>query len=341
MSDSGKTPRRPRPMNIHVARGSRAEHKYRALAGIPDLLPEALAPGIPPTPTHDLIYHGGKTIPSLTFTNFYVAGDSWAAGDIQNIDRALAAAMSEPTLNNVMAQYFSTGPTSTFKPSQKLPGPAPARMSQGDVEQLLASLHDGGKLAGFDLGSTVFNFMLPRGTILNDNPAPGGAQGVHRAESHRPFAPEEEEADSLNGLGGYHGSIQKGGASVYYAVGVYSETAGGQTNGIPVFDAPWKNVVATFYHELNEARTDADVEQVINGGPTSLLGWNSRKGEECGDFPVFEAHPLSEVFQEVPLTGGGTAPVQFQYSDFVHGPEGPVATPRPPVQKKGRRRAAA
>jgi len=37
-------------------------------------------------------------------------------------------------------------------------------------------------------------------------------------------------------------------------------------NGIPVFDEPWKNVVATFYHELNEARTDADVEDAIRAG---------------------------------------------------------------------------
>jgi hypothetical protein len=35
---------------------------------------------------------------------------------------------------------------------------------------------------------------------------------------------------------------------------------------IVVFDQPWKNVVATFYHELNEARTDADVEDAIRAG---------------------------------------------------------------------------
>jgi hypothetical protein len=32
---------------------------------------------------------------------------------------------------------------------------------------------------------------------------------------------------------------------------------------------------------------------------------------------VFEANPLTLVFQEVPVAGGGTAPVQFQYSNFV------------------------
>jgi hypothetical protein len=129
--------------------------------------------------------------------------------------------------------------------------------------------------------------------------------------------------------------------TLYYAVGVYSERrANGSRNGIVAFDKPWKNVVATFYHELNEARTDPDVEQVIQGGHASLLGWTSRQGEECGDFPVFEANPLTLVFQEVPIAGAGTAPVQFQYSNFVHGPEGLIPTPDPPSPPRGRHRSA-
>ena len=324
-----------RPMNVYVRRGSTAETKYRTLGGIPGLLPEERAPGIPPTPAHDLLFHGGKTIEHLTFTNLYVGGDTWQPSDMTNIDRALAAAMAEPHLNNVMAQYFAgRPPTTTFRPSQTLPGPAPHTVSQGDVEQLVRTLVTQNRLSGFDVSTTVFNFMLPRGTILNDNPAPGASEGRPEAAVRR-GVPHEEEADSLNGLGGYHGSVQITGTTVYYAVGVFSETSGGQTNGIPVFDVPWKNVVATFYHELNEARTDPDVEQVINGGKSSLLGWTSRQGEECGDFPVFEANPLTLVFQEVPLVAGGTAPIQLQYSNFVHGPEGPVATPDPASTHRG------
>ena len=101
--------------------------------------------------------------------------------------------------------------------------------------------------------------------------------------------------------------------------------------------------MATFYHKLNEARTDADVEDAIRAGEdpsaTKFLGWTSKQGEECGDFPVFEANPLSQVFKEVKLTdASGTVPVQFQYSDSAHGPEGPRSTPAPfagPLQAKG------
>ena len=153
MASFSEGTRRPRPMNIYVRRGSRAEEKYRAVGGVPGLEPEQRVPGIPSTPAHDLLFHGGRTIPDLTFASFYVGADAWQHSDIQNIDRALAAAMGEPSLNNVMAQYFSRPPTSAFKPSEKLPGPAPARMSQGDVEGLVSDLFGRGKFDGFDHGA--------------------------------------------------------------------------------------------------------------------------------------------------------------------------------------------
>jgi len=347
-----------RPLRVFVRPNSAAERGFHSRAVMPK--PQVLAPGLPPTPDHNLIFHGGKTIANLSFANFYVGGsNAWAPSDTQSIDTALAAAMSDQNLNNVMVQYFPAGQISTtFAGSQVLAGPPPAVVSQGDVENLVRMLFNAGQLDNYDHSVTVVNFLLPSGTILNTDASPtiAAMNSSREARSTQPRivpgAPQPEavphaetEEDSTQGLGGYHGSVHVGAApqtTVYYAVGVYSETLpDGTTNGIPVFDQPWKNVVATFYHELNEARTDADVEDAILAGndPNAVrfLGWTSQQGEECGDFPVFEANPLSEVFQEVLLTdGSATVPVQFQYSNAVAGPEGPTPNPESLSQAAGK-----
>lgn len=311
----------------------------RAAARLESLQPEARAPGLPATRGEDLVYQGGKTIADLAFANLYVGGDAWPAADRQHIDDALAAAMGDRGLNNVLAQYFPAETVrSTFLGARVLAGPAPARMDMDDVEALVTRLYQTGALAAVApkvaFGRTVFNLLLPPGTTLSTDSTNGGEVEVTGA-----FLPEREEADSLSGLGGYHGSVhlvdtagQR--VTVYYAVGVYSqELSDGGSNGIVAFDAPWKNVVATFYHELCEARTDPDVGDAIRLGrdprARRLLGWISRHGEECGDFPIREVGGnLRLVMKEVPLANGaGTVPVQLQYSNAVHGPEGPIAQP--------------
>jgi hypothetical protein len=334
-----------RPMNVQVKKGSPAETFYRSKAGLPGgkaMLPAEIAPGIGASPAHDLVFRGGKTVPHMTYTNLFVGGQqSWNPTDITRIDQALAAAMTDQHLNNVLAQYFPGQEIGcTFRSSQVLPGPAPAVVSQGDVENLVRNLHAQGLFNNFDLSTTIFNFMLPRGAVLNTNAAPTGSAAdasTHAEAGNNPAHPEDE-ASSLRGLGGYHGSVhvnEPGGAKVtlYYSVGVFSEMRpDGTENGIVAFDEPWKNVVATFYHELNEFRTDPDVEDAIKAGDTiaggKFLGWMSDQGEEIGDFPIAEAKPLSRVFKEVPLTNGASSvPVQFQYSNAVHGPEGPIDAP--------------
>jgi hypothetical protein len=317
--------------------GSKAEKAIHAARGT---LREALAPGLPRTPKEDLHDSGGKIIPDLTFTNFYVGGQgAWNPSDIANIDRALAAAMSDRRLNNVMLQYLRGNPiNTTFRPSKVLPGTPPAIVSQGDVEGLVRTLHAAGQLDGFPLDSTVFNFMLPSGTVLNTDEAPANSILSQRAAAkpkHKPAIPVEDEDSSLEGLGGYHGSVHitaNDGSTltIYYAVGVFSEALTDRTpNGIPFFAEAWKNVVVTFYHELCEARTDANVEDAIRTNDNSFLAWTSQRGEECGDGPMREAgNDLKLVIQEVELANGnGTVPVQFQYSDGVHGPEGTIDKP--------------
>jgi hypothetical protein len=315
-----------------------------------------LVSGFPTIPDIDLINKGGKTISDLSFVNFYVGkSGSWNENDIKSIDSALAAAMSDKNLNNVMVQYFPghNSITSTFRGSQLLSGKYPKRFFKDDVEKLVSDLFSQKKLDSYDLNNTVFNFMLPSGTMLNDGERIAGEESKTISTQRKPESDgkqetiEEEESDSLTGLGGFHGSIhvpRNIPITIYYAVGVYSELLpDGRRNGIPVFDMTWKNVVATFYHELNEVRTDPDVGDIklIND---PRLGWysdginipsNSRNyvGGEIGDIPIDEANvfagrDLSTVFKEVPLTDGtGTVPIQLQYSNAVHGPEGPIPAP--------------
>jgi len=259
-----------------------------------------LAPGFGPEPSLDLRYFGGKTLPSLRYTMVYAG--TWTAADRTALDGALSAAMRDRGLNNVLAQYFPNAEvTATFAGSKVHDGAVPARVTREVVETLAGQL---------DLGPSVACICLPKGAVLVDT----------------------GDVDSKHGLGGYHGSITAGGSERYYAVAVYSDG----DNGIVAFDEPWKNVCATLYHELQETRTDPDVEDAIRMGskPGSdrLLGWYSPRGGEIGDIPMSEAGAdLSRVMREVPLAdGSGTVPIQLMWSNAVGGPEGPITAPHPP-----------
>ena len=331
---------------------------------------EALAADLGSTPAHNLRFRGGRTVPKLTYVNLYVGGKAaWAPTDIQNIDRALGAAMTDPRLDTVINQYFPDGPvTTTVVPSQVLAGPKPGTVTRATIDTLVQQqVLSAGRLNQFDPATTLFNFFLPRGVLLTTD---DGAQAAAQESAPSPFSVNtvttirsgkvvttvtvattataadqtpsgdadgdrkggplagdpDDAASSLNGLGGYHGSVHAGGTVIYFAVGVFSDSLpNGSQNGIVAFDEPWKNVVATFYHELQEARTDPDVEDAIRTQNTNFIGWNSDQGEEIGDFPVFEADPLQLVFKEVPLLNGDTAPIQLLYSNRVNGPEDPTA----------------
>jgi hypothetical protein len=318
----------PRPMRVFVRPGSKAELACRRYAA-----GEKVEPKEPP-PHAELIAHGsaqhkelnlvdqhGKIIRDLVYANFFVGGAAWNAQDMQNIDDNLEKAMKDQGLNNVLLQYFrgAANITSTFhRPSIVLPD-HPATISQSEVEDLVKRLHDDGKLAGFDFANTVFNFLLSQGTVLTIDDGSGDKRGAKKPKGHG--QPVEEEASSLEGLGGFHGSVHFGAVSVYYAVGVFSQG----NNGIVAFDQPWKNVVATFYHELVEARTDADVEDnrvacVNNENPSS----------EIGDIPMSLAgNNLGKVMKEVTLADWSVVPIQLMWSNVVGGPEGPIPAPHP------------
>ena len=200
------------PLNVVLRPRSPAEAAYRSAV---------LAPGFEPQPGLDLRYLGGRTIARLTFTNVYLG--SWDGSDRDQLDHALAAAMADPHLNNVLAQYFKgTTVTSTFAGSRTHAGSVPARVYKDTVEAIVTGLDQGGALAGLDLRSTVVCLLLPEGVVLVD----GNSHG-------------DEPVDSKHGLGGYHGSVHVARSSrltetVYYAVSVYSKGA----NGVVAFPRP-------------------------------------------------------------------------------------------------------
>jgi hypothetical protein len=296
-----------RPMRVQARKGSQAEERYYRNASLPGgawPMPKAIAPGVSPMPLEDLIFHGGKTVPQMQYQNIYGGSSAdWQESDISAIERGIASAMRDRRLNDVIGQYFP-GTQLSCEPLEHLllDEDKPLFLDEPDVQALMVRLFRAGELNATDPSTTIFNLVLPRGTEL--------ALG---------------ESTSLLGLGGYHGSVHLRSSTgrittLYYSANVFSEG----DNGIPVFDRPWKNVVGTLYHELNEFRTDADVSDAIQTGDNDFLGWMSRRGHECGDEPIAVATSLEQVFKEL-MAGAGSEriPVQFMYSNRAHGPEGP------------------
>jgi hypothetical protein len=304
-----------RPLNVTLRPGSRALEAYAKSARIPG---ETLAAGFGPHPELNLRNFHGRTIADLAYVNCYLGGStSWIHGDRSNIDRALEDAMTDDGLESIIAQYFQGQITSRALGSEVVDNQLGQRFFNDEAEQLVVQLASDGVLGDADAANSVINMMLPEGVILVD----GNSDGSEEEES--PRAPkvlvDDDQADSTHGLAGYHGSVPHNGAFVYYAVGVYSKG----DNGIDAFDEPWKNVVATFYHELNEARTDADVEDVNRTGRIGELGWYSRHGGEIGDIPMLLASDLSLVMKEVVLGNGRRTPIQLMWSNKEGGPAEP------------------
>jgi hypothetical protein len=303
----------PYPMRIQVLPGSEAEYlHYRASERYSGELirRKALAPGVTPSPQDDLVFRGGKVVPQMGFQNIYLGRSSdFAPGDVEVIDDAITRVMRDERLNNVIQQYFDGERLSCdIAESVVLDEARPIEMDEQDVQDKIIDLFDRGLILATDHDRTLFNLVLPPGTIL-------------RLDS----------SSSLFGLGGYHGSVHfpSGGRrqTLYYSANVYSERRGGRRNGIPFFNEPWKNVVCTLYHELIEFQTDPDVSDAIRERDLRFIGWNSNSGQEIGDQPISD-NALDEVFKEV-LTQPGLkrTPVQLMYSNAVHGAEGPIEKP--------------
>ena len=309
------------PMRVQVAPGSEAEFRHYRTAvrrSGESFQREALAAGVSASPQDDLIFRGGKTLPRMGFQNIYLGRPSdFASGDVESIDGAITRLMRDEQLKGIIQQYFQ-GKTLEYDvaPSVVLNENRRNEMDEPDVQNKVIDMFDKNLIVATDLDRTVFNLVLPPDTVLKLN-----------------------GSSSRDGLGGYHGSVHftRGGQqrTLYYSANVYSAVRSGRRNGIPFFSTPWKNVVCTLYHELVESQTDPDVNDAIRTSDRRFIGFNSRIGQEIGDQPI-AANSLDKVFKEViTMPGSSKTPVQFMFSNAVHGAEGPDEKPADKLQIDG------
>ncbi len=303
----------PLPMRVQAAPGSEAEFRHswaaqRRSGRSPRR--EALAAGVTASPKDDLIFRGGKTFPQMGFQNIYLGrAKDFASGDVETIDDAITRVMRDEQLKEIVQQYFPGKPVSyEVAPSVILNESRPNEMAEPDVQNKIIDLFDRNLILATDHDRTIFNLILPPDTIL-----------------------KLDGSSSQDGLGGYHGSVHfsRNGQprTLYYSANVYSAVRAGKRNGIPFFSKPWKNVVCTLYHELIESQTDPDVGDAHRQGDNRFIGYSSNRGHEIGDQPI-AANSLDRVFKEVvTLPGPKPTPVQFMYSNAVHGAAGPDEKP--------------
>ena len=219
------------------------------------------------------MFHGGKVVPQMEFQNVYLGGDaSWTASDIDSIDHAINIAMRDRRLNNVMVQYFPGATLSCdMRESVILDQAKPAMLDEPDVQALVTTLYDASHIKKSDLDTTLFNLILPSGT------------GTRLDDSS-----SLEWSGRLPRIAAYPTSGKT--VTLYYSANVFSEIrANGTKNGIAEFSQPWKNVVATLSHEINEFSHRCRCNDAIQNNSNDFLGWTSRRGQEVGDQPIFKA----------------------------------------------------
>src|SRR3954468_16322320 len=149
----------------------------------------------PAQPSLNMQDFGGRTLEHLAVTNVYIG--AWDATEREDLDHALAAAMQDVGLNNVLAQYFGgRRPTTEFRASRVLDGPLPPRAYKSFVEA---------RIPWLGTEDQVVCLCLPPGVVLVD-----GEEG-------------DSGPDSEHGLGGYHVFAETPQVTVYYAVSGYGE----------------------------------------------------------------------------------------------------------------------
>jgi hypothetical protein len=211
---------------------------------------------------------GGSVLTQPTVTNVYL-GDYWQTpegqGDVAHND-AFAQSFSSSDMNDVVRQYrWAALPK--FKGSTFVPGPAPERLTDADLQQLLRDQIAAGTITKSHQG--IFNVVLPPKTVLV---SPTGNT-------------------SLEGMGGYHRSfdLTPGSSPIYYSVIVY----GDETNGANLNGNSRDNITIVETHEWTEVATDPDVGR--SDTPGRNVAWMNFRWGEVADTANFLL-PIDEVW---------------------------------------------
>lgn len=282
-----------------------------------------IADGYSAKAKYNLVDYGGKVIPNLVHKPIMVG--NWSTTETALLLDSTDAVMNSTHLNEILSQYMPTVTFNQLPPLIDKTRYATSVFTRATVDAVLK--RNWKVISKLDLGNTVMGIMLPPGVILDSKKTAGRARSWEHKDPwpkrlkwwQKPF---NNQLNSRSGLGGYHGSSMIAGRRVYYLVVAYSEMRNGVENGIYRWDEGWKNTAAVLYHELQETRTDPNIEEAIKYNRRSLLGWyNIKGGGEVNDIPMLLAKAdVWKSMREIEIDGH-LYPYQLLWSNRVNGPE--------------------
>ena len=299
-----------------------------------------------------LKHRSGRTLPDLKYKVFYY-GRAWEkqegsplnnphAEARENIDRFVALAMNDCELNKVLAQYFDgqkiTGEALTseiiYDDERGLPPNVP--FNENDIRRIIRKIAGSNKVP--ELATTAINIVLPQGMSLE---ILGLDEQERQAGTTVEHGVPRDTPNYSSGIAGYHGSVvvDAVGTEVLYSVVAWSDGSIGIP--IPGWEG-WENVAAILYHELQEIRTNPDVDRAVRSGESRHIGWNTDPMDgpdeidcrEIADLPLIVSgrepqRAFSRVEVECPDGTKAQVPIQAIWSNH-HGRMLPDHKPSPP-----------
>ncbi len=200
-----------------------------------------------------LTYYGGPVLASVKVVTLFWNGDVVGQDQINGFYGAVTASPYFDWLSeyNTPSQSIGRGTLG----ATVVDGQGAGSLADADVQGEIGALIDAGSLPPVD-GNTLYMVHFPPNTTIT------------QGSGDR----------SCDVFCAYHGTFQKGGASVYYGVvpDMGGACAGGCGDGSQI-----DNTTAVASHELIEAVTDAGVGLATTLGPP--LAWYDQTNGEIGD----------------------------------------------------------